>query len=400
MSRLPVLSPRGWVAGAVLLGVFCFGLSSFGRRPPRSPQQDRAEADAFFTNGGLHKLRLEISPQGLDSLRREPRKPVKAILREDDRVYDEVSVHLKGSAGSFRPVDDPKPGFTLNFTHFESGARFHGLRKFHINNSVQDGTWLSDMIAADIFRGAGVPAPRYGHAVVELNGRRLGLCVIMEALDRDFLSRYFQNPRGNLYGQAGGCEITDHIERMEGSGPLDWADLRPLIQAVQQGDAVRRWDQMQKALDVDRFLSFMAVEVILCDWDGYTFARHNYRVYHDLDTDRCVFMPHDKDQIMGDPNVPIMPGVQGMVAQAVLNTPEPKRLYRERIEQVFTNVFKVQVLTNRICQTISKIEPTLKAYDANLARDFVNNANSLRDRIVNRAEGLARQFPPPAKKTP
>jgi len=58
----------------------------------------------------------------------------------------------------------------------------------------------------------------------------------MEAMDRDFLSLYFKKTRGNLYGQAGNCEISDHIERMEGQGPLDWADLQPLIGAVEESN--------------------------------------------------------------------------------------------------------------------------------------------------------------------
>jgi len=85
----------------------------------------------------------------------------------------DVALHLKGSAGSFRPVDD-KPGLTLILSRGESGGRFHGLRKFHLNNSVQDPTYLSEAVSGGLFRAAGVPAARAAHAVVELNGRKLG----------------------------------------------------------------------------------------------------------------------------------------------------------------------------------------------------------------------------------
>lgn len=394
-ARTTTVSAVLW---GLLLGLAVCTQTAWARPPLRDLKRERAAADALFTNAVLHTLRLEISQDGMAALRRDHRKPVLATLREGDRVYSDVAVHLKGSAGSLRGLDD-KPGFTLNFTRFESGERFHGLRKFHLNNSVQDGTYLSDQFASDLFRAAGVPSARTAHAVVELNGRKLGLYVILEAMDRDFLAQYFQETRGNLFGQQGGCEITDRIDRMEGSGPLDYAPLRRLAAAVQQQDRARRWEQMRKTLDLDRFLSFMAVEVMLCDWDGYTFARHNYRVYHDVDTDRIVFLPHDKDQIMGDPNVPIVPGVNGIVAQAVLNTPEARVLYRQRIEEVFTNHFQLALLTNRLSQVVNSVAVGLKAYNPNLALDFVNNANSLKDRIINRSRSLARQFhPPPPKK--
>jgi hypothetical protein len=73
------------------------------------------------------------------------------------------------------------------------------------------------------------------------------------------------------------------LERIHGKANLDWSDLRALAQAVQQRDPGKRWAQMQQKLDVDRFLTFMSVEVIPGDWDGYTFARHNYRILNQND---------------------------------------------------------------------------------------------------------------------
>jgi hypothetical protein len=332
-----------------------------------------------------------VPPAGLASLRKEPRRYVNATLHEGETVYTDVAVRLRGSAGSFRNVDD-KAGLSLNFTRHEASSPFHGLRKFHLYNSVQDPSYFSEWLCGDLFRAAGVPAPRVAHAVVELNGRKLGLYTLVEGADRLFLSRYFQNTRGNLYGQSGGCEITDPIERMEGDGPLDRAELKRLAAAVQDPDPVRRLERMRRTLDLDRFLAFMALEVLFSHWDGYTFARHNYRLYHDRDTDRVVFLPHDLDQMMGDPNVPILPNVNGLVAQAVLKTPETRRLYRERFGHIFTNLFQVSVLTNRLNQAAARLLPAVREYNKELARDVENHVAGLRSRIVNRAQGIERQL--------
>ncbi|MCX6904277.1 MAG: CotH kinase family protein [Verrucomicrobia bacterium] len=347
----------------------CLALSggaAVAAKAPKEPQKDRAAADALFTQSNVLHLRLEIAKPGLDSLRKNPRKYVKATLREGDAVYEDVGIHLKGSAGSFRQVDD-RPGLTFNMAAFEASSKFHGLRKFHLNNSVQDASCLSEFVSGELFRAAGVPAARAGLALVELNGRKLGLYVFLESMDRDFLARDFHNTKGNLYGQAGGCEITDAIERMEGRGPLDRADLKGLAAAINEPNPAKRWERVQKALDVDRFLSFMALEVMLCHWDGYTFARHNYRVYHDLDTDRMVFIPHDLDQLMQDSNVPIVPDGNGWVSKTMVRTPETRDRYRERFRAIFTNYFVVSALTNRINQRVAQVLPVLKAADAGLA---------------------------------
>ena len=260
-------------------------------------EQNRAEADAFLTNGTILRVSVEITEEDIESLRKTPREYVRATLREGNTTHSNVAVHLKGGSGSFRKVDD-RPGLTLDFNRFESGGRFLGLKKLHLNNSAQDPTRLSEMIGEQLFREAGVPAARVAHVLLDLNRRQLGLYVAMESMDKDFLSRYFKDPGGNLYGQTRGGDIDTPIERMEGNEPLTHADLKALAAAIAEADPQLRMERMEKALDMERFLSFMSMEVILGHTDSYTFARHNYRVYQDVDTDRMVFLPHDLDQLM------------------------------------------------------------------------------------------------------
>src|SRR5262245_66522570 len=65
------------------------------------------ESDALFNGTQILNLTIELGPKELDSLRREPRKYVKATLKEGDKVvFADVGVHLKGAAGSFRSIDD------------------------------------------------------------------------------------------------------------------------------------------------------------------------------------------------------------------------------------------------------------------------------------------------------
>src|SRR5206468_1723491 len=78
--------------------------------------------------------------------RREPRKYVKATLKEGDKVvYKDVGVHLKGAAGSFRYIDD-KPNVTVNMNKFGGTQLFHGMDKFHLTNSLQDPSYIEELI--------------------------------------------------------------------------------------------------------------------------------------------------------------------------------------------------------------------------------------------------------------
>ncbi|MCX6905795.1 MAG: CotH kinase family protein [Verrucomicrobia bacterium] len=173
--------------------------------PAAEPPARGAEAipgACLFTNGGVLSLRIEISPADVASLRRDSRKSVRAALREGKTVQADIGLHLKGSTGSFRSIDD-KPGLTLSFDKFVAGQTFHGLRKIHLNNSLEDPSFLNEKIGGELFRAAGVPAPRVGWATVALNGRRLGMYVLKEGFTEDFLGLHFKNPTGNLYEGSG-----------------------------------------------------------------------------------------------------------------------------------------------------------------------------------------------------
>ena len=55
------------------------------------------------------------------------------------------------------------------------------------------------------------------------------------------------------------------------SGPgCDLKDLKALADAARIPDHKKRLETMDKLLDMDKFISFWAVEAMCCDWDGYT----------------------------------------------------------------------------------------------------------------------------------
>ena len=140
----------------------------------------------LFTNGALIRLNLDITDSNLDFLRKESREFVAASVTEKEKTYTNVAIHLKGSIGSFRPIDN-KPSWTLDFSRFSPGQKFHGLRRIHLNNSVEDPSYCNERLGSELFRAAGVPAPRVTRAIVILNSRPLGLYVLKEGFTEDFL---------------------------------------------------------------------------------------------------------------------------------------------------------------------------------------------------------------------
>ena len=343
----------------------------------------------LFTNGTLPEIRIKISTKELDKLRNESREFIRAEISDGATHYQDVALHLKGSVGSFRPVDD-KPAFTLDFARFQSAQRFHGLRRIHLNNSVEDPSYCNEQLGGELFRRAGIPAPRVCRAIVTLNERRLGLYVLKEGFTEDFLSCYFKGVGGNLYEPGEGHDVNQRLKKTSIQAPReDRKGLKALAEAILEPDPVQRLSKLDNALELDRFIRFMALEVMLCHRDGYCLARNNFRVYQDLDTGKMVFFPHGMDQLFGSADLPWIPHMAGLVAKAVMETPEGKERYSHEFRRLFETLFKQDRLSHRVDHIIEPLRSTLDASEFSAIKA---QAALVSDRITRRRSWLERQL--------
>ncbi len=353
---------------------------------PRSNNERSLPGDDLFRDLHIPVLQVEIPAEGIAGLRRSPRRYVRASIQEGAVTYTNVAIHLKGGPGSYRQLQD-MPSFTLNFDRFAPGQTFHGLKKIHLNNSVQDRSLISEKISRELFEAAGVPVPRAGNASVTFNGQELGLYVLVEGVNKQFLKRYFKDVKGNVYDGHSGTDVTDNLPTNSGENPRDKSRLRAIALATQE-PLDTRLASLEKTLDVDRFLSFLAMEAILWHWDGYTINRNNFRIFHDRDSDRMVFLPHGLDQVLSKPKGSIFPPTAGLVARAFLEIPEGRRLYRERVAQLSTNVFRPEAIISRVHEVAEKIDTVLAETDARAASSHRQRVNGFCSRVRQRASYL------------
>jgi spore coat protein CotH len=347
----------------------------------------------LFEKGEIPRVRLELSDDAIERLRASPRKYVIGAVVEGARRYTNVSIRLKGGPGSFRPLED-RPAFTVNFDRQAPGQTFHGLKKLHLNNSVQDSSYLSEKLCREMFEAAGVPAPRAGHAIVALNDRRLGLYVLVEGVNKQFLKRYFSQTGGNVYDGHSQQDVNQRMRANSGDAPKDQSRLADLASAARTSDLASRRLALEKTLDVERFLSFMAVEVITAHWDGYSLGRNNFRIFHDMSTDRMVFLPQGLDQTFQRKEIAAMPEMSGLVAKAVMEVPEFRERFRLRESQLLTNTFQTDAWVKRLREVAAQVRRELEVSDPSTATSYVSRAASFRRRIQQRFDGLRTELEP------
>ena len=375
--------PARLVYGCAVVAA-CLAFSSHGATTLGAAK--KAPGEKFFNETNVRAFHFEISNEGLNQLRRSPRTYVSATVREGGHVLTNVAVRLKGM-GSFRSVDE-KPSLVVKFDEFATNQQYRGLNKLMFNNSVQDTTYLAEMLATELFRDAGLPAARSAHARVHLNGQDLGLYVVFEAMNKQFLKQHFADASGNLYEAYLG-DVDGRMEQDSGSD-TSMNDVRALYAACRIADDARRWQELQKVLDVDRFVSFVAMEMLTSHWDGYAIHTNNFRIYHDPGTGKFTFITHGVDWAFRRPNISIQPPMKSIVGRAVLSTPEGQKLYRERIGTLFTNVFHVAVMTNRMEQALAGIRAA--GLDKNQMAKIEERTGWLRRQIEARAESVGKQL--------
>jgi spore coat protein CotH len=252
---------------------------------------------------------------------------------------------------------------------------------------------VSELICGELFRAAGVPAARIGHAVVTLNGQRRGLYYVKEGYDKHFLMRHFGNRDGNLYDGGFLRDLDQPLQVLAARDDVKGhADLKKLMAAVRESNVKQRFANMDKVLDMDKFISFLVLEVITWDWDGYPMNRNNYRIYHDPKRDRIVFIPSGMDQMFGDPNGAILPDFQGAVARALLETPEGRARYLARMDEVMKTIYRTDAILNRLDVLQARLQPVLASIDPGAGRDYPSQVNRLRSAVKQREKSIAEQL--------
>jgi hypothetical protein len=308
--------------------------------------------DTFFSGPELHTFDVQLGRAELEALRQSPRHYVAGTVTVAGCTYEEVGVRLKGT-GTFQSIGR-RPNLALKFNWKRPNQEFAGLTKLFLKNSLQDPSFFCELTASTAFAAAGLPVPRVTHARVRLNGRDLGLCVVNEAVNRRFLKRYFANPDGRLY-EGAFRDVNVRLEQDSGP-PGSSRELAALAAAAAIKDRSARAAALAELLDVEQFLNYLAVEMIVANWDGYAINQNNYRIYHDPASGRFVFIPHGLDHAIFETGLSLIPPRKALLTRALLDTPAERDAFRQRAARLLPKVYDPAMLEARFGASIARIQ--------------------------------------------
>lgn len=260
---------------------------------------DAGPGDFLYQMEQVLVFEIGIDEPSLAALETAPAEDVHATFRFRDESYD-VGLHLKGSEGSFRPIDQ-KAAFKIDFHQWDADRTFHGVRRLTLNNMVQDPSMLAEHTAYRLFGHRGLPAPRHGYAQLAVNGELYGLYGIVETLDEQFIDRWWPtDDGGNLYEGGYGADLKPHREDnfqlKEAGRTTGFADLYEVVAAIDASTPETYFTVLGQYFDVDALLDMWAVELAIADEDGYVSMANNYLLYHRDIAAKWSMIPWGPDQ--------------------------------------------------------------------------------------------------------
>ena len=352
------------------------------------PDASRADpSDAYFDLGRVLDVSIEIDVEDWDTLRHQTRtledvfaeiekfglsQPFaniytwfSATVTVDGETHERVGVRKKGFVGS---QSSTKPSLKLRFDKYVDGQSLGGIiERMTLNNSVQDPSFVNTCLSYQVFAAAGHPASRCSFATVTVNGKELGLYTHVEEIKAPMLGRYFDSTDGNLYeGTVSDFTATFRgtFEKKTNEDADDWSDIDAVVAALEDPTDAGL-EALGEIVDLDRYLTHWAAEVLIGHWDGYAGDRNNYWFYREP-AGRFVFLPWGVDStfhLSDDPN-PFdnisdpPPSVLALTAipNRLYNHPDWRDAYVERLKGVIDTVWDTDVLLASVDEMVAVVE--------------------------------------------
>ena len=315
------------LAAAVMIAAIVFattGDTPAPRLPPRADaatigvdQQRSDPQNVVFDASNIRTYNIIISDEEYAKLQANPTAElfVQAAVEIDGERFDPVGVRYKGFFGMLRFCFQngvqvcPKLSWKLKFNEYDPSLRYHGLKRLNFHSMNGDETMMREVLSYQVFREAGVEAPRAVHAELQLNGEPLGLFALVEDIDDRFIAdRFRDRGRGILFKEVwpGNLDslwvfqenITDAIRR----GPLDASGMQAFSEAFGNAETnEERYDVLLEWLqEPDDIFNYMAADRLTDNWDGIVAwycvpqcGNHNFFWYEDGLSGKFTLIPWD-----------------------------------------------------------------------------------------------------------
>lgn len=309
----------------------------------------------------------------------------------DGTTFPSVGVKKKGFFGS---LDPNKPSLKIKLEEYVQANEYLGLEKLTLNNARQDSSYIRQCLAYGVFAKAGIVVPRCNYAHVVVNGTDLGIYVNVENIDHKLTKKRYTDGTGPLYEGALSDFRTDWVNTFDPKGDGDRTDLQPLVDTAEDASDSQLVSALETNLDVEKFFTYWAMEMLTAHWDGYSNNKNNFFIYNDPTSGKLELIPWGVDATfqpqstfggLGATDGPVAVAAEGILANRLFSIASAKDRFLDKQRDLLTTVWDESELHAEIDRMEALIAPIADA-TAGLGWHF--GVDGVRDFITNRRTRL------------
>lgn len=322
----------------------------------------------------------------------------KGSLEFGGRLFGDVAIRFKGNGTFLSGMGSYKRPFKMDLNENVSHQSLAGRTKLNLANLLAENSMLTDTMAFEFYRAAGVPAVRtaFARLLLTIDGRfdnrLLGLYLLIEDPDKKWAREAFgtdgvavlkpvtYEPLKYLGDDWKNYEAVYHPKtQVPAAQRRRLIDLTRLCTNADDTEFSRRIGEF---IDLEEFATWLACEVTLANYDGLLTTGQNYLMCLDPRTDRFSFSPWDLDHSWGEfpfintaadrerasiwhPWTGKNRFLERMLAQ------EPFRaLYRQELDRLQQTLFQPERLGRRLDELADLIRPFVAEESTNRLAKF------------------------------
>lgn len=310
----------------------------------------------------------------------------------DGEKFSNVGIRTKGSSSLTDAIDagSTRFSFKVEFGHYEKAINYYGLDKLNLNNIIHDSTYMMDYLTYQMMGDFGVSSPLSSYTNILVNGKKWGLYLAVEGLEKSFLKRNYGVKYGNLYkpegseNEADGKEEELQPENFEEQSAADVnlqyindnpksysvffdhaktkissKDKKRFISAIKELNLGNDFD---KVLDIEKVIRYFVVHNFVVNGDSYTGeSAHNYYLYEKKG--RLTMLPWDYNMSFGtysheDATLAVNTPVNEVLKDRPMQNWFMKNEgYQKMYQEYYKNFLDSCDITNRIKKTSALIAP-------------------------------------------
>ncbi len=327
-----------------------------------------ARAQNLYTDTLVRELRLSFSQPNWQQLLKDnvvSETDIPVSLSVDGVRYDSVGIRYKGNS-SYNIPGDKKP-FNISMDAFREDQLLMGYKTLNLNNCFKDPTYCREKIAYEL-AARYLPAAKAAYVKLYINDVYWGLYLNVQQLNGTFLREWFGSSSGNNYKcdprgdlqwmGADTAQYKKNYEKKTNEDIADWSDLVSFIDKLNNLPAQNFQTEIEKVLDVDRALWYIAFCNVLVNLDSYIGSAHNYYLYNNPVDKRFSMIPWDMNEVLGvfqiGMNVPQLEqlplnyGMQRPLVRRLLAIPEYSQRYAAHMRTLVEEALDEKFWSERI----------------------------------------------------